>query len=62
MYEANCYWCLERAEELKLRIKKLVTVLVDELTEKKSEDEVQAKLWEDIQSLSRHDVSCLASS
>ncbi|KAF8063534.1 hypothetical protein FPV67DRAFT_251307 [Lyophyllum atratum] len=41
---------LERAEELKLRIKTLVTVLVNELKGKKAED-VQKKLLEDINSL-----------
>ncbi|KDR77581.1 hypothetical protein GALMADRAFT_22660, partial [Galerina marginata CBS 339.88] len=43
---------LERAEELKTRIKKLVIILVDELKGKKRE-EVQAKLKEDIELLSK---------
>jgi len=43
---------LERAEELKLRIKTLVAVLVDELKGKKA-DEIQEKLRADILSLER---------
>ncbi|KDR74748.1 hypothetical protein GALMADRAFT_157340 [Galerina marginata CBS 339.88] len=42
---------LERAEELKQRIKILVTILVDELKGKKGE-EIQAELQKDIQALS----------
>jgi len=42
---------LERAEELKLRIKALVTVLVDELKGKKV-DEIPEKLKEGIAQLS----------
>ncbi|KDR74709.1 hypothetical protein GALMADRAFT_141056 [Galerina marginata CBS 339.88] len=41
---------LERAEELKLRIKKLVTILVDELKEKEAGD-IQEKLKQDVSSL-----------
>ncbi|KDR77583.1 hypothetical protein GALMADRAFT_408058 [Galerina marginata CBS 339.88] len=43
---------LERAEDLKSRIKKLMIILVDELKGKKRE-EVQAKLKEDIELLSK---------
>ena len=47
---------MERAEELKFRIKKIVIILVDELKGKKDE-EIQAKLREDIQTLSKYDCS-----
>jgi hypothetical protein len=46
---------LKRAEELKLRIEKLVMILVDELKGKKKE-EIEATLQEDIKALSRYDT------
>lgn len=52
---------MERAEELKLRIKKLVTILVDELKEKKKGEELQVKLKEDIQLLSEYSFSSRSS-
>jgi len=41
---------LERAQELKHRVKTLVTLLVDDLKEKKAE-EIQEKLKKDVETL-----------
>ena len=46
---------MKRAEELKLRIENLVMILVGELKGKKKE-EIEAKLQEDIEALSKCDT------
>ncbi|KAG6826952.1 hypothetical protein H0H87_005949, partial [Tephrocybe sp. NHM501043] len=46
---------LDRAEELKIRIRKLVVVLVDEVKGKKA-DQIQATIRQDIEALERYAV------